>query len=144
MLARDDGGPAPAFQLLVYPVTDLSRKRRSYSLFRDGFYLTERQMDWYRDNYLPDRSHALDPRASPILASDLSGLAPAHVVVAGFDVLRDEGLEYAERLREAGVSVTVGRHSGLIHGFANVPVVGRAAPAAMRDVAAALRAGLAA
>ena len=60
-----DGGPVPAFQLLIYPVTDLTRKRASYRLFREGFFLTERQMDWYRDHYLADESHASDPRASP-------------------------------------------------------------------------------
>ena len=71
-----EGGPAPAFQLLIYPVTDLSRKRASYELFSDGFFLTARQMDWYRDHYLPDPSAAADPRVSPILASNLAGLPP--------------------------------------------------------------------
>jgi acetyl esterase len=136
-------GPVPAFQLLIYPVTDLSRKRRSYQLFHDGFFLTERQMDWYRGHYLPAPDAALDPRASPILAEDLRGVPPAHVAVAGFDVLRDEDEEYAHRLHEAAVPVTVRRHSGLIHGFCNAVGVGRAARAAMVDVAAALRAGLA-
>jgi acetyl esterase len=141
-LTRGDGVP-PAFQLLIYPVTDLSRKRRSYELFREGFYLTESTMDWYRDNYLPDPGAALDPRASPVLAGALDGLPPAHVAVAGFDVLRDEGEEYASRLRDAGVPVTLQRHSGLIHGFANAIGVGRSSRAAMLEVAAALRAGLA-
>jgi acetyl esterase len=143
VLARG-GGPTPAFQLLIYPVTDLSQKRRSYRLFRDGFFLTESQMDWYRERYLADAADALDPRASPLLADDLAGLPPAHVAVAGFDVLRDEGEEYAGRLGEAGVDVTLSRHSGLIHGFCNVAGVGRASRAAMRQVTAALRAGLAA
>jgi acetyl esterase len=136
-------GPAPAFQLLIYPVTDLSRKRRSYQLFHDGFFLTERQMDWYREHYLADAGEALDPRASPLLAAGLAGLPPAHVAVAGFDVLRDEGEEYAHRLGAAGVPVTVSRHGGLIHGFANIVGLGRASRAAMREVTAALRAGLA-
>ena len=142
LLAEGDG-PTPAFQLLIYPVTDLSRKRRSYELFRDGFFLTERQMDWYRHNYLPSPEAALDPRASPLLASDLEGLPPAHVAVAGFDVLRDEGDDYAALLRAAGVPVTLARHTGLIHGFCNAVGVGRASRAAMRQAVAALRAGLA-
>ena len=141
LLARG-GGPAPAFQLLIYPVTDLSRKRRSYELFRDGFFLTESQMDWYRDRYLADPAHALDPRASPLLADDFAGLPPGHVAVAGFDVLRDEGEEYAGRLEEAGVQLTLSRHTGLIHGFCNAVGVGRASRAAMREVAGRLRAGL--
>jgi acetyl esterase len=142
VLAQGDG-PTPAFQLLIYPVTDLSRKRRSYQLFRDGFFLTESTMDWYRDNYLPEPTAALDPRASPVLAGDLAGLPPAHVAVAGFDVLRDEGEEYATRLREAQVRVSLSHHTGLIHGFANAVGVGRAARGAMLEVASALRAGLA-
>ena len=139
-----DGGPTPAFQLLIYPVTDLSHKRRSYERFRDGFFLTEAGMDWYRDHYLPTPDSALDPRASPLLADELAGLPPAHVAVAGFDILRDEGEEYARRLDDAGVPVTLQRHSRLVHGFANAVGVGRAARAAMLEVAAALRAGVAA
>jgi acetyl esterase len=141
-LLTQAGDAVPAFQLLLYPVTDLSRKRRSYELFRDGFFLTERQMDWYREHYLPAGDAALDPRASPLLAPDLGGLPPAHVAVAGFDVLRDEGEEYADRLDEAGVPITVSRHRSLVHGFCNAVGIGRAAPAAMLDVVAALRTGL--
>jgi acetyl esterase len=141
-LAVAEGGPAPTFQLLIYPVTDLSHKRRSYDLFREGFFLTERQMDWYRHHYLPDESAALDPRASPLLADDLAGLPPAHVAIAGFDVLRDEAEEYARRLQARGVRVSVGRHLGLIHGFANAVGVGRSSRRAMLGAAAALRAGL--
>ena len=138
--AAEDG--APVFQALIYPVCDLSRKRRSYSLFSEGFFLTEQKMDWYRDHYLADPLSAADPRVSPVLAPDLSGLPPAYVAVAGFDPLRDEALEYAERLREAGVEVELRLHRGLVHGFANAVGVGRASPAAMRELAAALRAGL--
>jgi acetyl esterase len=143
-LLSNNGSRAPAFQLLIYPVTDLSRKRRSYQLFQDGFFLTEKQMDWYREQYVPTRDAAFDPRVSPLLADDLAGLPPAHVAVAGFDVLRDEGEEYATRLRESGVPVTVHRHAGLVHGFCNTVNVGRASRAAMLEVTAALRAGLAA
>jgi acetyl esterase len=138
-----DDGPVPAFQLLIYPVTDLTRKRESYRLFREGFFLTEAQMDWYRDHYLPDEADASDPRASPILAANLSGLPPAHVVTAGFDVLRDEGEDYAGLLRDAGVQVTATREPGLIHGFTHGAETGRAPRAAMRRIADALRAGLA-
>jgi acetyl esterase len=142
MLAQGDG-PLPAFQLLIYPVTDLSHKRRSYELFREGFFLTERQMDWYRGNYLADPQAALDPRASPLLADDLGGLPPAHVAIAGFDVLRDEGDEYAARLRDAGVPLSVTRHTSLVHGFCNAIDLGGAPRAAMLEVVAALRAGVA-
>ncbi len=140
--ARGADGPPPSFQLLFYPVTDLSKKHASYRLFPDGFFLTERQMDWYRDHYLARADDAYDPRVSPLLAKDLAGLPPAYVATAGFDPLRDEGEAYAARLREAGVAVTLRRHPGLIHGFCNVTALSRSARAAMSEAAASLRAGL--
>jgi acetyl esterase len=142
-LARDGGIPAPAFQLLIYPVTDLSTKRRSYELFEDGFFLTAAHMDWYRDHYLPDLDAALDPRASPLLTPDLSGLPPAYIATAGFDVLRDEGEEYAHRLRDAGVPVALRRHSSFIHGIATRVGFGGAGQKMMLEACAALRMGLA-
>ena len=142
-LAVSDGGPVPAFTLSLYPVTDLSVKRASYRLFREGFLLTEQHMDWYRSHYLPDDLAAEDPRASPLLAEDLSGLPPTYIATAGFDPLRDEGEEYAHRLREAGVPVALKRHQGLIHGFANAVGSTRFGRLAMQEAAGALRAGLA-
>ena len=140
-LAAGDDVP-PAFQALVYPVTDLASKSRSYELFREGFYLTEKQMEWYDAHYLGDLSQAEDPRASPLLAPDLSGLAPAYVTVAGFDPLRDEGIAYAQRLLEAGVEVELDIHRGLVHAFINMAAVSRACEAALRDLCAAVRARL--
>jgi acetyl esterase len=142
-LARGDG-PAPAYQLLLYPVTDWSRKTRSYRLFREGFFLTEADMDWYKQHFLGgDMEAARDPRASPLLAEDLSGLAPACVVVAGFDPLRDEGIAYARRLEAAGVPTTLKVFWGLVHGFVNATGVGGCSGPALRDAAEALREGLA-
>jgi acetyl esterase len=142
-LSGSDGGRAPAFTLGLYPVTDLSTKRHSYRLFGENFLLTEAQMDWYREHYLRDDSAALDPRASPILATDLTGLPPTYIATAGFDPLRDEGEEYALRLREAGVQVACRRHRGLIHGFLNAVGSTRFARIAMQEAAGALRLGLA-
>jgi acetyl esterase len=134
-LASRDGGSRPAAQLLIYPVTDVSRKHDSYRLFADGFFLTEAEMDWYRGHYLPDEAAALDPRASPLQAADLRGLPPAIVLTAGFDVLRDEGEAYARRMESAGVAVRHRRHAGLIHGFCNATGVSPPARAAMREAA---------
>ena len=142
-LARDDGGPLPAFQALIYPVIDLSAKRRSYELFGQGFFLTREEVDWYRDNYLASEQDRTDPRASPILAADLAGLPPALVVTAGFDPLRDEGEDYAARLREAGVEVTLRRESDLVHGFINAVGLGGRSREAGLEIAAAMRVGLA-
>jgi acetyl esterase len=143
-LATRDGGARPAAQLLVYPVTDLSRKHASYALFRDGFFLTEREMDWYRGHYLRADADARDPRASPLLATDVRDLPRALVVTAGFDVLRDEGEAYARRLAEAGIPVRLRRQAGLIHGFCNATGVSRPAAAAMREAAAWVAEALAA
>jgi acetyl esterase len=137
-LLTRDGGPKPRAQLLVYPVTDLSKKHPSYRTFSEGFFLAERDMDWYRANYLPDEAAALDPRASPLLASDLRGLPPAIVLTAGFDVLRDEGEAYAKRLADAGVPVTQRRVPGQIHGFGNATGISRSAREAMAEAAGTL------
>ncbi|MDP9151476.1 MAG: alpha/beta hydrolase [Myxococcota bacterium] len=107
----------PAFQLLVYPATDLTRSHESHRLFADGYLLTKRAMDWYLGHYLPDGASASDPAASPFFATDLSGLPPALVLTAGFDPLRDEGVAYAEKMRAAGGEVEHVCAAGLIHGF---------------------------
>ena len=99
-------------------------------------------MDWFRENYFGSADEHTDPRASPILAIDLAGLAPAHVVTAGFDPLRDEGEAYADRLREAGVPVTLRREPDLVHGFVNAVGLGGRAAEAAGAFATALRDGL--
>ncbi len=141
-LTTADGGPTAAFQALVYPVTDYSQKRRSYELFGEGFFLTREEMDWFRENYFARSADLTDPRASPILATDLQGLPPAHVVTAGFDPLRDEGEAYAERLQAAGVHTTLRREADLVHGFINAVGLGGRAREATAPIAAAIRAGL--
>lgn len=141
VLAREVRGEdiAPLLQLLIYPVTDLSKKSASRREFPSGFFLTEEGITWVYDHYVPDLAQRTDPRCSPLLADDLSGLAPAHVVVAGFCPLRDEGLAYAERLKEAGVPVTVQREGSLIHGFANMTLISPDARAAVDRMCAAVR-----
>ncbi|MDX6583417.1 MAG: acetyl esterase [Solirubrobacterales bacterium] len=143
-LATASEGAKPAFQALIYPVTDYSSKRPSYETFAEGFFLTRAEMDWFRDNYFADPADREDPRASPILAADLAGVAPAHVVTAGFDPLRDEGEAYAEALRAAGVEVTAKREPDLVHGFINAVGLGGRSREALGAIAAALRVGLAA
>jgi acetyl esterase len=141
-LARDSEGPEPAAQLLLYPLTDYTTKRPSYRLFSAGFPLTEGDTDWYLGNYLPTASAAHDPRVSPLLTSNLRGLPPAVVLTAGFDVLRDEGEEYAAKLRDAGVPVEHRRARGLVHGFANATGTSPTARDAMREGARLLAAVL--
>ena len=133
---------APACQILFNPVTDMSHKRVSYQLFSQGYLLTEAAMDWFKELYLNDPDEALDPRVSPVLATDLSGLPPAYVAVSGFDPLRDEGIDYAERMRAAGVPVTLQIHAGLIHGYASGTGFGRSCREAMFVAVGFLRAHL--
>ncbi len=101
-------------------------------------------MAWFRRHYFARPEDSADPRASPLRADDLAGLAPAHVVTAGFDPLRDEGEDYAAALTEAGVEATLRREPDLVHGFINVVGLGGRAREAGLDAAAALRRGLAA
>lgn len=138
------GARTPDFQLLVYPVTDLGAESHSYELFADGFYLTRDLMRWFSANYLGDRNApaAMDPRASPLRAESLAGLAPAFLLTAGYDPLRDEGKAYAERLLDAGVDVEYRNYDSLIHGFFSMTGVVREARHAYDDAVAALRIGL--
>ncbi len=113
--------PRPALQVLLYPALDLVGRRPSRDLFGEGgFILTEDDILWYRDHYTPDPSIRPDPIVSPLLADDLTGLAPTYITTAGFDPLRDEGIEYAEALRAAGVPVTHASHPSLTHGHSNL------------------------
>ena len=136
------GGPAPAFQLLLYPGVDASRRRRSRELFGNGFFLTDADMTWFLDHYAPSGVDRTDPRVSPLLAEDFTGLPPAYVATAGFDPLRDEGEAYAAKLREAGVPTALSRHSDLIHGYVNLLGIGHRFREAAAEAAGALKLGL--
>ncbi len=142
LLTTREGGPKPVFQLLFYPATDASRRYRSQELFADGFFLTQDDMDWFMGHYAVREEDKLDPRYSPLLAPDLSGLPPAYLATAGFDPLRDEGEAYAERLKQAGVPVILSRQADLIHGYANFIGIGTRFLQAMHEAAGALRTGL--
>jgi acetyl esterase len=121
MRCRDSGGPALAAQVLLYPVTDLSSlDTASYRELGEGYFLSGAAMDWFSGHYLASADHKRLPEVSPLLAPDVSGLPPALVVTAEFDPLRDEGEAYAERLKKAGVPVTVSRYPGMIHGFVSM------------------------
>jgi acetyl esterase len=138
--ARDRGVPIAA-QLLVYPVTDADLERPSYVENATGYWLTSAGMAWFWDQYVPsgDRFH---PDASPLRATSLAGTAPATIVIAEYDPLRDEGEAYAARLVEAGVPVRLHRYDGMIHGFFRVPAMIDRANEALADVAAAAREAL--
>ncbi|MFG6192174.1 alpha/beta hydrolase [Nonomuraea sp. JJY05] len=115
--SRDEGGPAIALQVLVYPVTDCDLDNASYTDPANQLMLDRDSMVWFWDHYAPDPATRANADASPLRAGDLSGLPPAVVLTAEHDVLRDEGEAYAERLREAGVPVLSRRFEGQMHVF---------------------------
>ena len=118
------------------------RETLSYELFGEGYFLTSTQMDWYSEHYLSDPADALNPLASPLLG-DVTGHPPAHVAVSGFDVLRDEGLAYADKLSAAGVAVTRQVATGHIHAFVNATGVGTTGTRELATAVTAMRAGIA-
>ncbi|QKT05997.1 alpha/beta hydrolase [Gordonia sp. X0973] len=140
---RGESPVVPAYQLLIYPAVDLAGHTPSYDEFATGRFLTRRHMDWFVDSYVPDEAQRKDPLASPLRAPDLSGLPPAHIVVAGFDPLRDEGLAYADALRASGVPVTVDRVGPMIHGFFGLTALSPVARESARRAAAAVAQALA-
>ena len=142
LLARDRGGPPLRFQLLIYPVTDCTLSSGSIEENGEGYFLTADSMRWFVDHYLGAAIDPKDPIVSPLHADDLSGLPPAHVVTAEFDPLRDEGEAYANRLKEAGVPVTMKRYDGQIHGFFNLGMVIDAAREALPEICSHLSTGL--
>ncbi len=116
-MARDRKAPAIRFQLLLYPVTNARFDTGSYIDNGAGYFLTRDTMLWFWDQYAPDELQRMQPYASPLQASDLSGLPPALIMTAEYDPLRDEGEDYAARLIKAGVPTQCIRQMGLIHGF---------------------------
>jgi len=142
--ARDRGGPRLAFQLLIYPATDMRCIAASHATNGQGYLLTSDTVRYFHDHYIDDRRHDLDWRASPLLHPDLSGLPPAFVLTAGLDPLRDEGLYYAQRLSEAGNRAASICFDRQIHGFITMGRVIDEAGVAVNLCAAQLRAELSA
>jgi acetyl esterase len=117
LLARDEGFPTLALQLLIYPATAPEPETASHHRFAEGYLLTRNTVTWFYRQYLRSAKDQQDFRFGPLAADDLSKLAPAFVLVAGYDPLRDEGVQYASRLIEAGNRVTLVNYEGMIHGF---------------------------
>ncbi|KEZ78936.1 alpha/beta hydrolase [Salinisphaera hydrothermalis] len=115
--AKGDAKP-PCAQLLFYPVVDFAEDKPSKDRLAEGFFLEKASMDWFEERYLPAGCDKRDPMVSP-LYGELAGAAPAIVITAGFDPLRDEGEAYAAALKTAGVDTVCRRETGLLHGFAN-------------------------
>ena len=145
LMARDRNGPSLALQVLEVPVTDIgpdSADHPSVVLFAEGYGLDRADMQTFADAYLSDPSEGSDPYASPLLANNLAGVAPAHVLTAELDILRDSGEAYARRLQSAGVSTTLHRFADQTHASSVLWQTWAPARAWMDDVVAALRSAL--
>lgn len=136
-------GPKIAYQLLMYPVVQMAEETASRAAFGEGYLLDAASLTWFERCYVPQGTDVRDPRLSPLYAEDVSGLAPAYIITADYDVLRDEGRAYARKLEAAGVDVTYVNYDGMIHGFchmAGIIDIGRksmdAACAALKDALA--------
>jgi acetyl esterase len=116
LLARDEGVPLVA-QLLVYPNTDYDSDTPSLRDGDDPFLFNKTSVAWYWEHYLAAPEDGMNPLASPLRAASLAGLPPALVITAEYDPLRDQAEQYAQRLGDSGVPVTLSRYDGMIHGF---------------------------
>jgi acetyl esterase len=130
LLSRRRSGPAIALQLLFYPVTSADEETASYRAFADGPWLTRRAMQWFWDQYLPERGRRQDPTASPLLATSdqLAGSPRTLIITAENDILRDQGEAYGRKLIEAGVEVVTTRFNSTIHDFMMLNALAAAAP----------------
>ena len=139
LLAREQNGPALAFQLLIYPATDQRCATASHERNAQGYLLTRDAIQYFRRAYLPNEHDWLDWRASPLFAKSHANLPPAFVITAGYDPLLDEGRAYADKLRAAGVEVAYREYADMVHGFVLFGGVLDTANAAVAECCAALR-----
>ena len=116
---RKSSSCPPKFQALWVPWLDMSKQTRSYELMGEGFFLEKKKMEWYTTNYLRTEEDGLNPLASPSLG-DVEGVCHAAIFSAGFDPLRDEGRDYVEKLKAAGVPTQYKLYKGVVHPFVNV------------------------
>lgn len=141
-MAREKGGLRLAYQLLIFPFTQVGGETSSLNEFAMGYFLERRTIDYFMGLYLPAGTDKNAASVSPLRAKDFAGLPPAYVILAGFDPLRDEGLAYAEKLRTAGVKVTIADYPDMVHGFIYLQTVLPQAREAMTKAAKAVKAAL--
>ncbi|MBP7815793.1 MAG: alpha/beta hydrolase [Phenylobacterium sp.] len=136
------GEAQPDLQLLIYPCTDVASETASMTTYAESFPLSRAMMDWFMGHYMGPEADPADPRLSPIRNADLSGLAPAVVITAGFDPLVDQGEAYAKRLKDAGVPTVYRCYDSLAHGFTAFTGAVPCADVACREIAGLVREGL--
>jgi acetyl esterase len=141
-LARDKGGLKIAYQLLLFPNTQMGGETSSMSEFAVGYFLERRAIEYFMSLYLPSGTDRNSPRVSPLRAKNFSGLPPAYVMLGGYDPLHDEGLAYADKLRAAGGKVTVADYADMVHGFIYLQTVLPQAREAVAEAAKAVKKAL--
>jgi acetyl esterase len=134
--ARDEGLPPPLYQLMIYVGLDRVGSGGSRDALNNGYFLDEDVMKWFRRHYGGNADH---PLISPLRASDFGGVAPAIIVTAGFDPLRDDAEIYAERLRDSGVKVEIWCEEPLIHDFLHFAGISKASLSATLRIGRAIR-----
>ncbi len=132
-------GMLPAFQLLLYPLVQFVDIRAKKMTFREGsFFISPNLFDYFRDSYIDKKTDRMDPRVSPLFAADedFAGLPPTHMVLCGWDPLKDEGRAYASKLAAHGVPVTIREHAAMVHGFMNMTAFSITVREAIHDAGA--------
>jgi acetyl esterase len=137
-MARDKGGPRLAFQLLLFPNTQMGGETSSLNEYAVGYFLERQTIEWCNSQYVPDAAGRASPLVSPLRAKNFNGLPPAHIVLGGYDPLHDEGQAYADKLRLAGVPVTVADYPDMVHCFIYLQTVLPQAHTALADAAHAV------
>jgi len=141
-MARDAGAPKLAFQMLLFPATHMAADTVSRRQFAEGYFLEGKTIDWFFNHYFAIAADRDNPKASPLLADKFAGLPPAYIMVGGFDPLHDEGVDYAEKLRAAGVPVALDDYPEMVHDFIYLQAVLPQAAEALGTAANALKRAL--
>ena len=143
-IAREKGGLKLAYQLLMFPQMQMGGETSSMHEFAVGYFLERQAIEYFNSLYLPVGADTNSPRVSPLKAKDFAGLPPAYVMLGGYDPLHDEGLAYAEKMRAAGVKVTIADYAQMVHCFIYLQTVLPQAHDAATEAAKAVKAALAA
>lgn len=141
-ILKEKGGIKIAYQLLMFPNTQIGGDTSSLNEFAVGYFLERRAIEYFHSLYLPPEVDRNSPKVSPLRAKDFSGLPPAYMMLAGYDPLHDEGLAYAEKLRAAGVKVTIADYAEMVHCFIYLQTVLPQAHDAIARAAKAVREAL--
>ena len=141
-MAKEKGGLTLAYQLVLFPGTEFTTDTASMNKYAVGYFMEKQAIEWSYAQVLPPGIDRTSPKLSPLRAKDFSGLPPAYVMLGGYDPLHDEGLAYAQKLKAAGVKVTIADYADMMHCFIYLqtllPQAHDAVAAAAKAVAAAL------